>query len=207
MLSVMDRQDVYIDINFKGSFPSIEKMPPNNKPEYAFIGRSNVGKSSLINYLSNRKAIAKTSKKPGKTQMINQFDIADKWTMIDLPGYGYATITKKKRIAWKKMIYNYLEKRENLMCCFVLLDSRHPLQDIDLQFLEWLGAKQVPFSIIFTKIDGISRTKKDLNIESTKAELLKKWHSLPPDFEVSSVKKIGREELLEYIIELNNSIK
>jgi len=207
MLSIMDRQSMFIDINFIGSFPSIDKMPPNNKPEYAFIGRSNVGKSSLINYLSNRKAIAKTSKKPGKTQMINQFDIGKEWTMIDLPGYGYATITKKKRIAWKKMIYNYLEKRENLMCCFVLIDSRHPLQDIDLQFLEWLGAKSVPFSIVFTKIDAIKKGKKDENVESIKTELLKKWSSLPPDFEVSSIKKIGRDELLKYIRGLNKSIK
>ena len=202
----MDRRNMFIDINFIGSFPSIDKMPPNKKPEYAFIGRSNVGKSSLINYLSNRKAIAKTSKKPGKTQMINQFDIADKWTMIDLPGYGYATITKKKRIAWKKMIYNYLEKRENLMCCFVLLDSRHTLQDIDLQFLEWLGEKAVPFSIVFTKIDAIRKGKRVENIESIKSDLLKKWNSLPPDFQVSSVKKIGGEELLKYIEELNNTI-
>ncbi len=203
----MNTRNTFIDIKFIGSFPSIEKMPNNKKPEYAFIGRSNVGKSSLINYLSNRKAIAKTSKKPGKTQMINQFDIGDKWTMIDLPGYGYATITKKKRIAWKKMIYNYLEKRDNLMCCFVLLDSRIPLQDIDLQFLEWLGERAVPFSIVFTKIDAIKKGKREYNIKSIKTELLKKWNTLPPDFEVSSAKKLGREELLKYIVKLNNAVK
>ncbi len=207
MLSIMDTNNEFIDIKFIGSFPSIDKMPKSNKPEYAFIGRSNVGKSSLINYLSNRKAIAKTSKKPGKTQMINLFDIRDEWSMVDLPGYGYATITKKKRIAWKKMIYNYLEKRENLMCCFVLLDSRITLQDVDLQFLMWLGEKSVPFSIIFTKIDAVRKGKKEANIDAIKSVLLERWNSLPPDFEVSSVKKIGREELVKYIEELNNSIK
>ncbi len=118
-----------------------------------------------------------------------------------------ATITKKKRIAWKKMIYNYLEKRENLMCCFVLLDSRITLQDVDLQFLMWLGEKSVPFSIIFTKIDAVRKGKKEANIDAIKSVLLERWNSLPPDFEVSSVKKIGREELVKYIEELNNSIK
>ncbi len=207
MLRIMSTNNEFIDIKFIGSFPSIEKMPKNIKPEYAFIGRSNVGKSSLINYLSNRKAIAKTSKKPGKTQMINLFDIRDSWSMVDLPGYGYATITKKKRIAWKKMIYNYLEKRENLMCCFVLLDSRIPLQDIDLQFLVWLGEKSVPFSIVFTKTDAVRKGKREANIAAIKSALLEKWTSLPPDFGVSSVKKTGREDLLRYIAELNNSIK
>lgn len=207
MLYSMDTKSTFVDINFIGSFPSIEKMPSHKKPEYAFIGRSNVGKSSLINYLSNRKGIAKISKKPGKTQMINLFNIGDDWSIVDLPGYGYATIAKKKRIAWKKMIYNYLEKRENLMCCFVLLDSRIPLQDIDLLFLEWLGAKKVPFAIVYTKIDAVKPMKKAENIKSIKDELLKRWEVLPADFEVSSVKKIGSKEILKYIKELNNSIK
>jgi len=207
MLRVMSVKNEFIDIKFIGSFPSAEKMPKHKKPEYAFIGRSNVGKSSLINYISNRKAIAKTSKKPGKTQMINLFDVDGDYYIVDLPGYGYASIGKKQRASWKKMIYNYLESRENLMNCFVLLDSRIPFQDIDRLFIEWVGEKQIPFALVFTKIDALKPLQKSTNISSIKNELLKNWAALPPSFEVSSVKKLGRKELVNYIYQLNKSIK
>ncbi len=197
----------FIDINFIGSFPSFEKMPENKIPEYAFIGRSNVGKSSLINYLSLRKSIAKISKKPGKTKLINLFEVKNAWSLVDLPGYGYASIARKKRISWMKMIYDYLENRMNLINCFVLLDSRHTLQDIDRNFINWLGSKGIPFSIVFTKIDAVKPLKKAENIESIKNDLLLNWEELPELFEVSSVKKIGRENIMKYIDYLNKSIK
>jgi GTP-binding protein len=203
----MEKEKSFIDINFIGSFPSYQKMPEKEIPEYAFIGRSNVGKSSLINYLSLRKSIAKTSKKPGKTQMLNLFEISKDWALVDLPGYGYASIARKKRISWMKMIYDYLEYRKNLVNCFVLLDSRHTLQDIDRNFINWLGEKGIPFSIVFTKIDAIKPLKKNENINGIKNELLKNWEELPELFEVSSVKKIGRENIMKYIDYLNKSIK
>lgn len=202
----MITKNFYIDINIIGSFPTIDLMPNQKMPEYAFIGRSNVGKSSLINYLSNRKSIARTSKKPGKTQLINLFSVDDKWAFVDLPGYGYAAIAKQKRVAWKKMIYNYLEKRENLVNCFVLLDSRVPLQDVDKLFLDWIGKKGIPFSIVFTKIDSLKPTQKKINIEIIKNDLLKYWDNLPEMFEVSSMKKIGGGELLKFIAKLNRSV-
>ncbi len=204
---LMEIKKSFIDINFVGSFPSCQKMPEKLIPEYAFIGRSNVGKSSLINYLSLRKSIAKTSKKPGKTQMINLFEVGKEWALVDLPGYGYASIARKKRISWMKMIYDYLESRKNLVNCFVLLDSRLPLQEIDKNFINWLGAKGIPFSIVFTKIDAIKPLKKTENIDSIKKELLKSWEELPELFEVSSVKKTGRDDIMKYIDFLNKSIK
>lgn len=203
----MSVKNDYIDIKFIGSFPSSEKMPKHNKAEYAFIGRSNVGKSSLINYLSNRKGIAKISKKPGKTQMINLFDVESDYYLVDLPGYGYASIGKKQRASWKKMIYNYLEQRENLVNCFVLIDSRIPLQEIDRLFIEWVGKKGIPFALVFTKIDSIKPLDRKKNIKSIKDDLLKKWSELPPSFEVSSVKKVGGKELIKYIHILNETIK
>jgi len=202
----MNKKNSFVDINFIGSYPSIDKMIRHERFEYAFIGRSNVGKSSLINYISNRKSIAKTSKKPGKTQMINLFNVEENWSIIDLPGYGYATIARRKRIAWKKMIYDYLEKRRNLINCFVLIDSRIPFQDIDRQFINWVGEKNIPFSLVFTKVDAIKPLKKTQNINAIKKELLQDWHELPTIFEVSSVDKIGGEALIKYIRTLNNSI-
>ena len=196
----------FVNINFVGSYPSVEKMPDLDIPEYAFIGRSNVGKSTLINYLSNRKAIAKTSKKPGKTRLLNLFNVDNKWAIVDLPGYGYASISKAQRRKWMKMIYEYLESRRNLATCFVLLDSRLNLQEVDRNFLRWLGSKQVPFSLVFTKIDAMSKRKSEENINNLKSELLKDWEFLPETFAVSSVKKIGREAIIEYIESINNSI-
>lgn len=197
----------YVNIKFIGSYPSVKKMPATGLPEYAFIGRSNVGKSTLINYLSNRKSIAKTSKKPGKTQMINLFEVDNAWGMVDLPGYGYAATSKTTRRSWMKMIYEYLEKRENLANCFVLLDSRLPLQEVDRNFLLWLGQKQIPFSIIFTKTDVLSKNKTNANIAKIKRELEKDWEFLPETFAVSSLKKTGREAILQYIESINKMIK
>ena len=202
----MTTKNFYLDINIIGSFPTIDLMPNQKMPEYAFIGRSNVGKSSLINYLSQRKAIARTSKKPGKTQLINLFSVDDKWAFVDLPGYGYAAIARQKRVSWKKMIYDYLEKRENLVNCFVLLDSRVPLQDVDKLFLDWIGKKGIPFSIVFTKIDSLKPLQKKKNIDFIKNELLKYWEILPDMFEVSSLKKIGGSEILKYIGKLNRTV-
>ncbi|HHB51580.1 MAG TPA: YihA family ribosome biogenesis GTP-binding protein [Saprospiraceae bacterium] len=202
----MSKIDNFIDIEFIGSFPSEKKMPVNKKAEYAFIGRSNVGKSSLINYLSLRKDIAKTSKKPGKTQMINLFDVKDKWSLVDLPGYGYASVARKKRQSWMKMIYDYLEFRPNLAICFVLIDSRIPFQDIDRNFILWLGKKNIPFALVFTKIDALKPLERKENIGKIKNEILKYWETLPETFEVSSVKKIGRENIINYINEINKSI-
>lgn len=202
----MIAKNFYIDIKIVGSFPTIDLMPNQKMPEYAFIGRSNVGKSSLINYLSKRKSIARTSKKPGKTKLINLFSVDNKWAFVDLPGYGYAAINRQKRVSWKKMIYDYLEKRENLVNCFVLLDSRVPLQDVDKLFLDWVGKKGIPFSIVFTKIDSLKPLQKKKSIDLIKNELLKYWETLPDIFEVSSLKKIGGSELLKYIGKLNRTV-
>ena len=197
----------FVNINFVGSYPSAKLMPATGLPEYAFIGRSNVGKSTLINYLSNRKAIAKTSKKPGKTQTINLYNVDDKWAIVDLPGYGYASTSKQARRNWMKMIYDYLENRDTLANCFVLLDSRHKLQDVDRDFLLWLGEKQIPFSIIFTKTDVLSKNKTAANIAKIKKELLSDWEYLPDTFAVSSLKRMGREAILAYIESINKKIR
>jgi GTP-binding protein len=198
--------EYFKEIKFIGSFPDVDGCPKNKLNEYAFIGRSNVGKSSLINYLSNHASLAKTSKKPGKTQLINMFNVDDSWSMVDLPGYGYAVASKKNRHLWKKMIYGYLESRDNLINTFVLLDSRLELQKIDLEFINWLGSKGIPFSIIYTKIDGITRSKLDFHIERIQNALLEYWRELPPQFISSSTNKEGREEIMEFISETNSSL-
>jgi GTP-binding protein len=202
----MFMSDYFKKIDFLGSFPEIAKCPQHGFPEYAFIGRSNVGKSSLINFLANQANLAKTSKKPGKTQLINLFMVDDLWCMADLPGYGYAQVSKKQRHQWKKMIYNYLERRQNLVLTFVLLDARLPLQQNDLEFIQWLGEKGVAFTLVFTKIDGVPKTKLNGNITRIEKELLKSWDSLPTTFRTSAVLKAGREEILDYIAEINDSL-
>ena len=181
----------------------INQCPKATIPEYAFIGRSNVGKSSLINMLCERKALAKTSGTPGKTRMINHFVINENWYLVDLPGYGYAKISKKDRAAWKKMIQTYLKRRENLMLVFVLIDSRHEAQKVDLEFMKWLGENGIPFAIIFTKLDKLKSGEFDINKENYASEMLKTWESLPPLFHSSAVSAIGREEILNYIEETN----
>jgi GTP-binding protein len=190
---------------FVGSFPSINLCPKPQFPEYAFIGRSNVGKSSLINMLTSKKGLAKVSNTPGKTQTLNYFQINGKWNLVDLPGYGYAKISKTKRAAWEKMISSFLQKRPNLMCAFVLLDAYIPPQSIDMEFINWLGEMHIPFVIVYTKVDRIrgGEEGKTKNIKAIQDELLKYWNDLPRQFISSANKGTGQEEILNFIEELN----
>ena len=193
--------------DFVISNTDIDKCPKERIPEYAFIGRSNVGKSSLINMLTGRKSLAKTSGKPGKTQLINHFKINDKWFLVDLPGYGYAKVSKKNRSIFAKFIYEYLEKRENLICTFVLVDSRHEPQKIDMLFMEWLGQNQIPFVIVFTKMDKLSSSKLNKNITKYKTEMLKTWEDIPQTFRSSAESGLGKAEILKFIEQTNTSVK
>jgi GTP-binding protein len=177
--------------------------PKADMPEYAFIGRSNVGKSSLINLITNKKQLAKISGKPGKTQLINHFLINKEWYLVDLPGYGYATVSKTQKQEFQKIIFSYLENRENLMCLFVLLDCRHKPQKIDLEFMKWLGEKQIPFLMIFTKIDKLGKTALKKNIENYKTEMLKQWEKIPQTFFASVPKRKGSKEILDFIENTN----
>lgn len=181
--------------------------PRDGKPEYAFIGRSNVGKSSLINMLTGRKGLAMTSSTPGKTQLINHFIINDDWYLVDLPGYGYAQRGKKGREKIQEIIDLYLDEREELTCLFVLLDCRHEPQKIDLEFIDRLGESGIPFAIIFTKIDKISQGRLKTNTNTYKAKLLETWEELPPVFYTSSEHKEGRDDVLGYIDSINKSLK
>ena len=192
---------------FIKSAPKWTECPEPNKPEYAFIGRSNVGKSSLINMLAERKDLAKTSGTPGKTQLLNVFLMEESWYLMDLPGYGYARVSKTKRGQFEKMITNYLTQRPNLINTFVLIDCRIPPQKIDLEFMEWLGENQIPFSMVFTKIDKISSAALQKALLNYKKEMLKTWESMPQVFTSSATGKIGRSELLHYISYLNEQLK
>ena len=193
--------------DFVISNTDIDKCPKERIPEYAFIGRSNVGKSSLINMLTGRKSLAKTSGKPGKTQLINHFKINDNWFLVDLPGYGYAKVSKKNRSIFAKFIYEYLEKRENLICTFVLVDSRHEPQKIDMLFMEWLGQNQIPFVIVFTKMDKLSSSQLNKNITKYKTEMLKSWENIPQTFRSSAESGLGKSEILKFIEQTNASVK
>ena len=193
--------------DFVISNTDIDKCPKERIPEYAFIGRSNVGKSSLINMLTGRKSLAKTSGKPGKTQLINHFKINDNWFLVDLPGYGYAKVSKKDRSIFAKFIYEYLEKRENLICTFVLVDSRHEPQKIDMLFMEWLGQNQIPFVIVFTKMDKLSSSQLNKNITKYKTEMLKTWEDIPQTFRSSAESGLGKSEILKFIEQTNTSVK
>ena len=184
----------------------VQQCPDGTRPEYAFIGRSNVGKSSLINMLTARKRLAMTSQKPGKTQLINHFIINDAWYLVDLPGYGYARLSKDGREKLKKMIEDYTLERKELICLFVLVDARHDPQKIDLEFIEWLGEEGVPFALVFTKADKLTKGKLAANIEGYKARLRQQWEELPPLFITSSEERLGREELLDYIDGINASL-
>ncbi len=184
----------------------VSKCPTTGLPEYAFIGRSNVGKSSLINMLTGRKGLAMTSQKPGKTQLINHFIINDAWYLVDLPGYGYARLSMDGREKLKKMIEDYTLERKELICLFVLVDARHDPQKIDLEFIEWLGEEGVPFALVFTKADKLTKGKLAANIEGYKARLRQQWEELPPLFITSSEERLGREELLDYIDGINASL-
>ena len=182
----------------------VRKCPEGAFPEYAFIGRSNVGKSSLINMITNHKGLAMTSQKPGKTQLINHFIINDNWFLVDLPGYGFAQRGKEGREKIRKIIENYILEREQLTNLFVLIDCRHEPQKIDLEFMEWLGENGIPFSIIFTKTDKISKGKLAENIEAYRNKMFETWEELPPFFVSSSEKKEGRDEILNFINEVNS---
>lgn len=184
---------------FVSSVADVRKCPPADKPEFAFIGRSNVGKSSLLNMLTNRKNLAKTSNKPGKTQTINHFIINDRWYLVDLPGYGYASVSKEKRAGFGKIIENYALKRENLNCLFILVDARLEPQKIDLAFIQWTGEKEIPLCLIFTKADKLTKNQLNLSTKTYQATLKKSWDELPPMLITSSADKTGKEDLLSFI--------
>lgn len=183
-----------------------KKCPQSSLPEYAFIGRSNVGKSSLINMLCNRNGLAMTSSKPGKTLLINHFLINNNWHLVDLPGYGYATAGKNVRDQLKDIIESYILNREQLTSVFLLIDCRHEPQKIDIEFMNWMGENGVPFSIVFTKLDKISNARFKENSNAYKQKLLESWDELPPVFATSSEKRTGRDEILDYIDSINKSL-
>lgn len=191
---------------FITSSQSVAQCPKGNFPEYAFIGRSNVGKSSLINMLAGRKNLAKTSSSPGKTRLINHFLMDESWYLCDLPGYGYAKVSKKQREAFAAMIEGYATHRENLVCFFVLIDSRIPPQEIDLDFIEWLGDSQIPFVLTYTKIDKISRKERNQHIDAMKELLAESWEELPMIFETSAIKGTGRDSVLNFIAQTNSRL-
>lgn len=189
--------------DFVTSSQEYTQCPPANMPEYAFIGRSNVGKSSLINMLTGRKKLAKTSSTPGKTQLINHFIINEEWYLVDLPGYGYARSSKTDRAKWGEMIHKYLMKRENLMCTFILVDSRLEPQKADLEFIEWFGMTSLPFIIIFTKADKLKKDQLNRNIQKYQKTLKEKWSELPQMLVSSSTLSQGQEEILGLIDDTN----
>jgi len=184
----------------------VDLCPKEQIPEYAFIGRSNVGKSSLINMLVERKKLAKTSATPGKTRLINHFKINDQWFLCDLPGYGYAKVSKKERESFGKMIEKYATQRSNLVCFFVLVDARLSPQQIDLDFIEWLGDSELPFVIVLTKVDKINQTGKSKNLALLKLELSKTWEQLPLIFETSAVKGTGKDQVMNFIEDTNKKM-
>jgi len=197
------------DARYLISNPDYKLCPPPERPEYAFIGRSNVGKSSLLNMLTGKKSLAKISSNPGKTQLINHFEVLStgnfKWYMVDLPGYGYAKISQSSRRRWEQMIEGYIRKRENLVCLFVLIDSRHEPQKIDLTFLDQLGKWQIPFVLVFTKSDKNKPAATQRNVNAFIRSMLVTWEEPPPFFVTSSLTNEGREAILDYIGELNRS--
>lgn len=198
-----------IKAEFLKSSQKVDQLPPDNLPEYAFVGRSNVGKSSLINLLTGRKSLAKTSGKPGKTRLINHFSISnpanqENWYLVDLPGYGYAKVSKKERGEFQQLIYPYIRNRKNLMCLFVLVDVRHEPQPIDLNFMAYLGQNGVPFAMIFTKCDKLKPGGLENKINAYNERMLDDWADLPGQFISSSTKNMGREEILEFIEETNS---
>lgn len=184
----------------------VSRCPKDQIPEYAFIGRSNVGKSSLINALTNHKKLAKTSGKPGKTQLINHFKINDSWFLVDLPGYGYAQVSKSKRKTFQSFIKDYFLQREQLVCSFILVDSRHSPQKIDLEFMQFLGENGIPFGIIFTKADKLGSSTLNKNITKYKKELLKTWEVVPTNFITSSETDMGCDDVLKFIAQVNTNV-
>ena len=194
------------EATFTISSPNVRQCPQTAEAEYAFIGRSNVGKSSLINMLTNRKGLAKTSSMPGKTMLINFFKINNEWYLIDLPGYGYAKRSKKEQDKLVEMIRGYVLQRQQMVNLFVLIDSRHEPQRIDLEFIEWLGENGIPFSIVFTKADKQSRSKTMANVNTFIKKLEEQWEELPPYFVTSAETGEGRDALLDYIEQINQSL-
>jgi len=192
---------------FVVSNQDVAKCPKNHIPEYAFIGRSNVGKSSLINMLTSRKSLAKTSGRPGKTQLINHFIINNNWYLVDLPGYGYARVSKSSKKTFQKFITQYFSQRTQLVSAFVLVDIRHKPQPIDLNFMEWLGENEIPFSIIFTKADKLKPKAIENHVQDYKNVMLETWEDIPQYFITSSSKDIGKDELLEYIHSINSTLE
>jgi GTP-binding protein len=192
-----------ISAEFVVSSPSVDSCPDGQFPEYAFIGRSNVGKSSLINMLTATKSLAKISQTPGKTRLINHFMVNEEWYLVDLPGYGYAKISKTERNKWKQMINSYLLKRENLVCTFILVDSRHEPQKPDTEFMAWMSTKQLPFVLVFTKTDKLSKRQLEESINNYIKEMLESWEDMPPFFISSAKTSGGREEILSYISQNN----
>ena len=190
---------------FVKSSPTLRECPASTKPEFGFIGRSNVGKSSLINMITGWTKLAKISVQPGKTRTINHFIINEKWYLVDLPGYGYAKVPVRLREKWVKETEHYILRRENLICLFVLLDSRHPPQKSDLEFMESIGNKQIPFARVFTKSDKLSKNDLEKSIEKYDAEMLKRWEFLPVTFISSAINGIGRDDILNYIEESINN--
>lgn len=198
--------NIVTEAEFMGSFPRTDMCPDTTLPEYAFIGRSNVGKSSLINHITGRKALAKVSSTPGKTQLINYFKINQSWFLVDLPGYGYARVSKKDREVFSKMIKHFLKNRAQLTCLFLLLDSSVGPQKIDLEFMEWLGREEIPFCIVYTKADKDRQHVISKNIQKIKKSVLEKWAGMPLQFITSSAKNRGRTEILDYIAQLNDQL-
>ena len=192
---------------FVVSNTQVAKCPTHKLPEYAFIGRSNVGKSSLINMLTNHKGLAKTSSKPGKTQLINHFLINKEWYLVDLPGYGYAKVSKQSKKTFQQFITDYFKKRRELVSAFVLVDIRHEPQKIDLEFMQWLGENAIPFAIVFTKADKLTEKQIQEHVISYSEILLQQWEEMPPYFITSSENRLGKEDLLSYIETINQSLK
>ncbi len=198
---------LHLSVDFLKSSAKLSQCPPPEQPEYAFIGRSNVGKSSLINMLAHQKNLAKTSGRPGKTQLINHFSVDERWYLVDLPGYGYAKVSKGAKQRFQKLIEDYIRKRENLVCLFVLLDSRHEPQKIDLAFMEWLGENQIPFAMVFTKTDKLRRGQLSRNLKHYQKTMLEQWENLPPHFPSSAENGAGRTEILSYIQQINEEME
>ena len=203
----MKKTPVIKSARFVISNSDVKKCPTDGRPEYAFIGRSNVGKSSLINMLTRHNKLAMTSAMPGKTLLINHFIVNDEWYLVDLPGYGYAKRSKSQNEQLEHIISSYVLDREQMTNLFVLIDSRHAPQKIDLEFFEWLGENGVPFAIVFTKADKLTKTALAANVEAYKKTLLGQWEELPPVFVTSSESAMGRDELLLYIDDINSSLK
>ncbi len=194
-----------LEVQYVGSYTDVKQCPVLASPEYCFIGRSNVGKSSIINYVTGNREIARTSKKPGKTQAINLFRVVEtpEWMIVDLPGYGFAQVSRSTRGKWSSLIDRYILNRENLMCTFLLLDIRHPRQENDRLFMNQLGMQQIPFCILFTKSDKLKPVELDLALEAYKQDILTEWETLPPFIVTSSLRELGRPEILEFIRKTN----